>query len=414
VLRSTAILICSTLAASLAIAVAPHYGPATASEAAVFLVAIGVGALGVAHILTNRGRRFKTLSHQFNAGIALAVSQMLVAVVAIAALMFVSAEDAFMVAVIVAFSGAIAWRAARLMTVGILRDVEAVRDGLTAVGEGARDVQIQARAEDELGELAAEANAMVRRLRAGEKARRNLVAAVSHDLRTPITSLQLLADAVSDDIVDPKTRARYLDSMTTHIRALSTLIDDLFELSRLEAGDISWSVEPVALGQLVDETVEAMAVEARECGVHLEAGLGVGLPPVHANPEKLQRVLFNLIKNAICHTPCGGTVTVYAEPQDRWLEVEVQDTGSGIEAQDEAHIFDPFFRRDMAAAPNDSSAGLGLAISRAIIEAHGGRIWVVPRHCDSVGARIRFALPQAVSPTKRSAQASDLSVAGNP
>ena len=134
--------------------------------------------------------------------------------------------------------------------------------------------EIETAVPDELAELAAAANAMIERLRAeeaardqAEAARRDLVAAVSHDLRTPITSLRLLAEAVGDDIVDGEIRRGYLDRMRVHIDALSALIDDLFELSRLEAGDISWSLERVPLGELVGETVEAMRVQAEAKGV---------------------------------------------------------------------------------------------------------------------------------------------------
>ena len=156
---------------------------------------------------------------------------------------------------------------------------------------------------------------MIERLRAEEEsrerlhtARREFVAAVSHDLRTPITSLRLLAEAVGDDIVDGETRRGYLERMRTHIDALSALIDDLFELSRLEAGDISWSLERVPLGELVGETVEAMRVQAEAKGVAVLAEVPAALPAAQANPEKLQRVLFNLIQNAIRHTPADGSV----------------------------------------------------------------------------------------------------------
>src|SRR5207237_9041625 len=136
--------------------------------------------------------------------------------------------------------------------------------GLVAVGQGERELRITTRADDELGELADAANAMIERLRVEEEvrermhaARREFVAAVSHDLRTPITSLRLLAEAVGDYLVDGEVRRGYLDRMRVHIDALSALIDDLFELSRLEAGDIRWSLEQVPLGDLVGETVAA-------------------------------------------------------------------------------------------------------------------------------------------------------------
>ena len=140
------------------------------------------------------------------------------------------------------------------------------------------------------------------------------MAAVSHDLRTPITSLQLLTEAIGDDIVDGEQRRAYVDRMRTHIDALSALIDDLFELSRLEAGDITWSLHQVELDELVEETIEAMRVQADAKGVRVSATLPGDLVPARANPEKIQRVLFNLIQNAIRHTPADGSVVVRAEP----------------------------------------------------------------------------------------------------
>ncbi len=321
------------------------------------------------------------------------------AVIVVAALMFVSNDDALLVTIIVVFAGVIAVRAAQLFARGVFRDVEAVREGLTAVGHGERDVHITATARDEIADLAAQANAMVARLAradasrdAAESAQRSLVAAVSHDLRTPITSLRLLADAVGDDIVDAETRRRYLRSMGTHIDALSALIDDLFELSRLQVGDIAWSVEQVRLDQLVGETVAAMRPAAEAHGVSVVTEIGPDLCPARANPEKVQRVLFNLIQNAIRHTPADGSITLRAERVEAGIEVEVADTGDGIAADERDRIFEPFFRGGNASARTGKGSGLGLAISRAIVEAHGGRIWL---EASRPGTRVRFTLPSA-------------------
>jgi signal transduction histidine kinase len=317
--------------------------------------------------------------------------------------MVVSGHAAVLVAAIVLAAGALATLAAKLVADSILRDVGSIKDGLTAVGGGRRDVQIRTAVPDELGELASEANAMIERL-AGEEAardqseaaRRDLVAAVSHDLRTPITSLRLLAQAVQDEIVDAETRRSYLKRMNTHIDALSSLIDDLFELSRLEAGDISWTLQRVPLGELVSETVEAMRVEAEAKGVAVVAEVPSYLAPARANPEKLQRVLFNLIENAIQHTPADGSVVIRAETigGDR-IEVEVADDGEGIAPEEREQVFDPFFRGGAGASRSGSGAGLGLAVSRAIVEAHGGRIWLADA---PAGTRVRFSLPQASEP----------------
>jgi signal transduction histidine kinase len=222
-----------------------------------------------------------------------------------------------------------------------------------------------------------------------EEMRRKLVADVSHDLRTPIASLRLLVEAVDDEVVDEETRRRYLATMRTQIGSLSTMIDDLFELSRLEAGEIDWSMRQIELALLVDETVAAMRPEARSRHVDLRAQLGDEPLSARADPERIQRVLFNLIRNAIHHTPADGSVTVRAEASPDTIEVEVADTGEGIPAADRADVFEPFNRGSDSSRSGDG-AGLGLAISRAIVETHGGRIWIAPAE---TGTRVRFSLP---------------------
>ena len=176
------------------------------------------------------------------------------------------------------------------------------------------------------------------------------------------------------------------------MRSLSAMVDDLFELTRLEAGDIQWSIQRVSLDQLVGETVDAMRPQAAAKGIAVETRVPADLAAAEANPEKLQRVLFNLIQNAIRHTPEDGSVTVAAESAGQAIEVEVADTGSGIPALERERIFEPFFRGDASRASGGS--GLGLSICRAIIEVHGGRIWL-----DSAegGTRVRFTLPRAGS-----------------
>ena len=354
----------------------------------------------LARALTNRLRASAgSLSRQFALTVAIVIAPVLLGLLVVGALMVVSGHGAVLVAAIVVTAGALAVLAGKLMARGIIRDVEAIRDGLTAVGAGRRRVRIETAARDELGELAAAANAMIARLQAeeaardqSERARRSLVAAVSHDLRTPITSLRLLAEAVGDDIVDGELRRSYLTRMRVHIDALGALIDDLFELSRLEAGDIAWSLERVPLHALIGETVEAMRLEAERRGVVVSAEVPATLEPARANPEKLQRVLFNLIQNAIRHTPADGSVVVRAEPAAAGIEVEVADTGDGIAPEERDSVWAAFYRGGTDAARTGAGAGLGLAISRAIVEAHGGRIWLADT---TVGTCVRFTLPLA-------------------
>ncbi len=223
-----------------------------------------------------------------------------------------------------------------------------------------------------------------------EEARRQLVAAASHDLRTPLASLRLLVESIDDGVATGETRDRYLKEIRTHVAVLSDLIDDLFELSRIEAGDISWTMRQVELGDLIGDTVAAMRAPAAERGVRIAADLPAGHVLAEANAEKVQRVLFNLIQNAIRHTPADGSVTVRARPAGGDVEVEVADDGEGVPAGSGERVFEAFYRGDDSRG--EDGAGLGLAISRAIVEAHGGRIWLEDGH---PGTRVRFTLKSA-------------------
>ena len=352
------------------------------------LAPLGCAAVLVAHGLARGRERVGSLRRQFAVVSTVAVVQLVAAVVLFVDQMFVSGHDAFFAVLAAVYATALTAWAVRLLGRRALDDVDAVRATLASVGEGRRDVRTGVRGRDEIARLAADVDAMVARLAAEEQARRGLIAAVSHDLRTPITALRLLADAIDDGVVDAETRREYAARMGTHVRALGALIDDLFELTRLESGDLTWTMERVPVDALLQETVEAMRPAAEADGVTVTAELGASIAAARANPEKLQRVLFNLIQNAIRHTPPDGSVTVRAESVGDGVEIEVADTGAGIATEHRARVFEPFYRAD--GARSDAGAGLGLAVSRAIVEAHGGTIWLEEA---TVGARVRFRLP---------------------
>jgi signal transduction histidine kinase len=321
---------------------------------------------------------------------AVAAGQLVVTVTLFVALMFVSSHDAFFTVLASVYCALLALWAGWVLSRRVLGEVQAVGASLTAVGEGRRDVVLDVGGQDEVARLASQVEAMVDRLARTEAARNDLVAAVSHDLRTPITSLRLLVEALDDEgIVDESDRKAYLSRLRTHVGALSALIDDLFELSRLQAGELRWSMEQVALGELVAETVEAMRVDG---AARLVVDVPPDLVPARGAPEQIQRVLFNLIQNAIRHTPADGSVTVRALRAGEGVQVEVADTGSGIADDDRERVFEAFFQG--TAARSNGSSGLGLAISRAIVEAHGGRIWLEP--CPG-GTSVRFVLPAAAT-----------------
>ncbi|MGH2984414.1 MAG: ATP-binding protein [Solirubrobacterales bacterium] len=395
-----AVLLLAVGAAAAATVTALVYGASHALGAAAFFAICGAPVLVLSHLLVRTRRRLGSLSQQFAAGVALVFGLVLAGVGAVALLMFVSPADAYLLATLLAFAGALAIYSSWLLTRGIRDDVETVRDALRAVGEGkGARASFETGGRDEIAELAGAAEEMSVRLAehearrdASERARRDLIAAISHDLRTPLTSLQLLAQGIDDGLLDPGDGEGYPEEISFHVSSLTAMVDDLFELTRLEAGDIQWSMQRVRLDELVGETVEAMRAQAATKGIAVEARIPDGLDPAEANPEKLQRVFFNLIQNAIRHTPADGSVTVAAESHGKAIQVEVADTGSGIPVGDRERVFEPFFRGDASRASGGS--GLGLSICRAIIEVHGGRIWLDD---GATGTRVRFTLPRASS-----------------
>jgi len=385
---------CAVLAATVCGAV---YGASAGWGVLEMLVPLGLLTVGCAELLLARRARLGGLRRQLTLGGAIVVGQLLIAVALFVRVMFVSAHDALLTALVVLYAGAVGLWAARAQARGMLDDIGHLRGGLQAVADGSRSVSIATRGGDELAAVAGDIERMVAALAVEEQARtsaerahRDLIAAVSHDLRTPITALALLSDVLKDGLVDDATREDYVVRIGSHVRTLSAMIDDLFELSRLQAGEVRWSLERVRLSELLSESIEAMRPAADAVSVAMSAELSDGMAHARANPEQIQRVLFNLIHNAIRHTPADGSITVRAETSHAAVEIEVADTGLGIAADDRARVFDPFFQGANQPARGQGSAGLGLAISRAIVEAHGGRIWLPEA---TVGTRVRFSLP---------------------
>jgi signal transduction histidine kinase len=389
-----------TLAVAAAVCVSaiawPIYGAGAFRECLEILAPLGAISALLASALASERGRIRGLRRQLAVLAVLAIAQLGAAVALFAAVMFVSHMDAFFMALAAGYAALIGLSAARLVARRDLADLEAVRRALVAVGEGTRDLHIRVRGRDELAALAADVEAMVTKVAAEERARRELVASVSHDLRTPVTTLRLIAEGLEDGIFEPERVREQLALMATHVRALGALIDDLFEFSRLQAGDVNWSMEQVRLDQLVQETVDAMRPHAAAGRVAVRAELDDQLVPARGNPEQLQRVLFNLIQNAIRHTPADGSVVVRARRGvGQAVEIEVADSGAGIDPASAPRIFEPFVQGPSRIAGQNGSAGLGLAIARAIVDAHGGRIWVVDRAPADRGTRIRFSLPVA-------------------
>lgn len=235
--------------------------------------------------------------------------------------------------------------------------------------------------------------AAAERERALESSRRELVAWVSHDLRTPIAGIRAMVEALDDGVVvDPEDVRRYHQQLMTEADRLGQLVDDLFELSRIEAGTLAVSVERVALDELVSDVVASAAVMAGAKGVRVDGRLDVRSPVVAGSAPELTRVVRNLLDNAIRHTPPGGTVEVAVCGGEHHAEVSVLDGCGGIPAHDLDRVFDLAYRGDAARTPGTAGgAGLGLAIARGLVDVLDGDIAV---RNEPGGCRFTVRLPR--------------------
>ena len=239
----------------------------------------------------------------------------------------------------------------------------------------------------EIAEVAASFNAMAAALEQLFDARRELVAWASHDLRAPIASLQALLEAIEDGLVSAED---YLPTLREQVRTLSALVDDLFELARIDAGALTLELHRMPVAPLVASALRLLRPEADARGVALSADVDERLEARLA-PDKFERVLFNLVTNALRHTPTDGSVAIRAERRASDLLLRVEDSGEGLAAEAPARMFERFWRADRARS--GSGAGLGLAIARGLVEAHGGEIWAENR--PQGGACVSFTLPAA-------------------
>ena len=300
--------------------------------------------------------------------------------------MFHMGDDVKILAVAAA-SASVAVGGALILARSIARRIERLRDAVSALAAGDLSARAPEQGPRELAELASSFNKTATELGRLFDARRELVAWASHDLRTPIASVQAMLEALEDGLATPE---RYLPALQDQVRTLSRLVDDLFELARIDAGALTLELREAEVASLVQETVRGLEAEAAARRVHLHASAD---PRARARcePEKVQRVLFNLVTNALRHTPSDGSVAVRVEPRETEVRVIVEDTGGGFDAEAQRRMFERFWRGDQARS--DAGAGLGLAIARGLVEAHGGRIWA--ENDTAGGGRVSFTLPTA-------------------
>jgi len=232
----------------------------------------------------------------------------------------------------------------------------------------------------------------VTQLRLLETVRRDFISNISHELRTPLASLKALSETLLDSALDdPQAARRFLTRMETEVDALSLMVQELVELSRIESGKVPLHLVAIHPGDLLQPPVERLRLQAERAGLQLEVDCPADLPFVLADPPRMEQVIVNLLHNAIKFTPPGGKVILTARQEGDTINFSVEDNGEGISLEDLPRIFERFYKADRARS--GGGTGLGLAIARHLVEAHAGRIWA--ESVQGQGSTFTFSLPLA-------------------
>lgn len=273
------------------------------------------------------------------------------------------------IALVVSF--AVAWFISRSISGPLAR----ITNASVEMAKGNYDVHIPIRGQDEVGRLSEAFNQMAREVSSSQRMMRDLLANVSHELKTPLTSIQGFSQAMLDGAVADEEQFResckIINDEANRMRAL---VDDLLLLSQIESGQVAMQHHHVDLVLLLQHTIERFTWTLRDAGIESHLRLG-HLPEVHGDERRLEQVFSNLVENAVRHTPRGGAITITAQGQRNGeIRIGVHNTGSYIPPEDLPRVFERFFQVDRARARKGGSSGLGLSIVSEIVEAHGGAV----------------------------------------
>ncbi len=301
-----------------------------------------------------------------------------------ARLMFTDPHDLLLGTVLLIFAGAIAMALGYLLSSSFLDRIQSLDQAANKIASGNLSTRITVEGRDELAGLAQTFNQMASQLQEAaekrkqlESLRKELIAWIGHDLQTPLASVSAIIEALADDVVeDPETKKRYFITAKKNIASLSHLIDDMFQMAQIDAGGLALNYESVVFSDLISDSLESFTELAKRKEITLHGSVTPELGMVQMDAQRINRVLNNLIDNAIRHTPNDGVVEVRAYSSDQGVTVEVINNGEGISPEDQPQIFDLFYRGELSRRNSSAGAGLGLAISKGIIEAHGGKIEV--------------------------------------
>jgi signal transduction histidine kinase len=334
--------------------------------------------------------RSPTLRWALLAGYALSSVLTFLNVWLTARLMFASNHDLLLATVLLFFAGGMAMVLGYFLSSALADRIQRLERAAQAISLGDLEVRVAVTGRDELAKLSKTFNHMATQLHATahqqkelEALRRDLIAWAGHDLQTPLASIRAIVEALADGVVDdPQTIQRYLHTAQGNIRALSTLIDDLFQMSQIDAGGVRLEIGKNSLSDLISDTLESFTQLAREKNAKINGSLEPGLDLVWMDGQRIGRVLYNLVSNALRHIAMKGTVQVSARRCKQGVLVEVWDDGEGISPEDLPYIFERFYRGERSRNRTTGGSGLGLAIARGFVESHGGQIGVesLPGH----------------------------------
>lgn len=354
-----------------------------------FALIVLAGALVAGFAATAIVMRLRSLRARIFGALLVAAALPLAVVLASGLVMFESEHDLTVLAV-VASSAVVAVGAAIALMRGVSRPLDNVGAAAHEIAAGDLTARAPRTGMTETDELAESFNRMADSVQSLFDARKQLVAWASHDLRTPLAAMQAMLEAVEDGV---STMDEYLPEMRQQLDRLAALVDDLFELAMIESSALELEYADVSVGELVAAGVRGFEGQAHAAGVQLSTAVSAPDMRVRCAPDAVERVLMNLLTNALRHTPADGAVAIRADQVPEGLLVRVEDDGEGLPPGDAERVFDHFFRGEAARASR--GAGLGLAIAKGLVEAQGGEIWAENR--PEGGAVFGFRLPVAAA-----------------
>lgn len=286
-----------------------------------------------------------------------------------------------------------------LLARSISRPLAEMSQAAGRIAQGDYAVRVPVRGRDEVTALAGAFNRMAEGMSSVEQLRRELVANVSHDLRTPLTVIRGYLEGLrSGEIADRRSAEMAFEAMHTEVARLLHLVGDLRQTAALDSGALLLNRRPITARALASEAIDRITPLAATKGIHLRSQVPAELPPLNIDAERLGQALFNLLENAVRHTPAGGTIEITAQRHGEHLHLIVQDNGTGIPAEHLPHIFERFYRADRARNPAEGRAGLGLSIVKSIVEAHGGVVKAESEGMPGKGSAFTISLPLPTFP----------------